>query len=63
MEITLSIAQRFGVTPFEIMAQDIDAVILVVNYIVESKRESADNKSIDNTLNEKEQDKSFWACL
>ena len=60
METTFILAKNFGVTPFEIMAQDIDAVILVINYFVESNNENNNN---DNTMNEKEQTKDFWACL
>ena len=35
MKTTFILAQHFNITPFEIMAQEIDAVIMVVNYLVD----------------------------
>ena len=63
MKTTFILAQKLGVSPFEIMAQDIDAVIMVVNYLVDSSAESNAEKDSHNTFNEKEQDKAFWAAL
>lgn len=66
MQTTFILAGNFGVTPFEIMRQDLDDVIMVVNYLAESgKNSKQDNKATKplSTLTEKEQDKSFWAAL
>lgn len=61
MQTTFILAQHFGVTPFEIMAQEIDEVIMVINYLLISKdRNEHESK---NEISEKEQDKSFWDCL
>lgn len=62
MKTTFILAQKFHVTPFEIMAQDIDAVIMVINYYIEEAHQGG-NIEVDTTKNEKEQDKDFWACL
>jgi len=61
MKTTFILAQHFNVTPFEIMAQEIDAVIMVVNYLIDSG--NASDKNVNNTINEREQDAQFWACL
>ena len=64
MKTTFILAGNFGVTPFDIMRQDLDEVIMIVNYLAESgkasKQEEIKPKEI---LNEKEQDRSFWAAL
>ena len=62
MKTTFILAGNFGVTPFEIMRQDIDEVIMVINYLVDSGRASKQEPT-NNALTEKEQDKSFWAAL
>ena len=63
MKTTFILAGNFGVSPFDIMRQDIDEVILIINYLAESgKTSNQDNKS-SNNLTEKEKDKSFWAAL
>ncbi|MFQ9819768.1 MAG: hypothetical protein ACLRXK_00990 [Acutalibacteraceae bacterium] len=36
METTFILAGSFGVTPFEIMKQDVDEVIMIINYLSES---------------------------
>ena len=62
MQTTFILAGNFGVTPFEIMRQDLDEVILVVNYLTERGREGKAGNNT-NTVNEKEQDKSFWSAF
>lgn len=62
MKTTFILAGNFNVTPFEIMRQDIDEVIMIINYLVESGRASKQDTN-DNALTEKEQDRSFWAAL
>ena len=63
MKTTFILAQKLGVSPFDIMAQDIDAVIMVVNYLIDSGAKSNADDYSRNTLTEKEQDKAFWAAL
>ena len=63
METTFILAQKFGVTPFEIMAQDLDEVILVINFILDSNSRNRNDNNFGSTTNEKEQAKDFWACL
>jgi hypothetical protein len=63
MQTTFILAGNFGVTPFEIMRQDLDEVIMIVNYLSESGKASrTDNAAID-TITEKEQDKNFWSAF
>lgn len=45
---------------FEIMKQDVDEVIMIINYLTESGKAS---KQEDKLLNDKEQDHSFWASI
>lgn len=67
MQTTFILAGNFGVTPFEIMRQDLDEVILVVNYLAESGKTATHGNGSTNstakTLTEKEHDKGFWAAL
>ena len=64
MQTTFILAGNFGVTPFEIMRQDLDEVIMIVNYLAESgKASKQDGIKTKSILTEKEQDKSFWAAL
>lgn len=56
-------AQKLNVSPFDIMAQDVDAVILVVNYLLESIEENNTNVENNNLLSEKERDSEFWSAL
>lgn len=62
MKTTFILAGNFNVTPFEIMRQDIDEVIMVINYLVVSGRESK-RDTTKPTMTEKEQDRTFWAAL
>ena len=65
MQVTFILAGNFNVTPFEIMRQDVDEVIMIINYLAEIGSESKQGNSINATTatSEKEQDKSFWAAL
>lgn len=60
METTFILAGSFGVTPFEIMKQDVDVVIMIINYLSESGKASKQEEKI---LSDKEQARSFWASL
>lgn len=63
MQTTFLLAGNFGVTPFEIMAQDVDEVIMIINYLCASGKARNGAEIRNNTLTEKEQDASFWAAL
>ena len=63
MQTTFIMAQKLNVSPFDIMAQDVDAVILVVNYLLESIEENNTNVENNNLLSEKERDSEFWSAL
>lgn len=38
LKTTITIAGNYNVTPFEIMAQDADEVIMLINYMIELGR-------------------------
>ncbi len=63
MQTTFILAGHFGVTPFEIMSQDLEMVIMVVNYLVDSGKANANDNNTSIIGSEKERDKDFWACL
>jgi hypothetical protein len=63
MQTTFILAGNFGVTPFEIMRQDLDEVILVINYLCESGRSDKADNNTRSTITEKEQDKNFWSAF
>jgi hypothetical protein len=45
------------------MRQDLDEVILIINYLSESGKASKTSNAARNTTTEKEQDKNFWAAF
>ncbi len=49
-------------TPFEIMAQDCDEVILLINYLL-FKADNAPENAPANIANEREESAAFWAAL
>lgn len=63
MQTTFILAGNFNVTPFEIMRQELDEVILILNYLAESGKGSKQGAPVKAGANEKEQDRSFWAAL
>lgn len=63
MQTTFLLAGNFNVTPFEIMQQDVDEVIMVVNYLADKGRASKADGNAHNAANEKEQDKNFWSAI
>jgi hypothetical protein len=64
MQTTFILAGNFGVTPFEIMHQDLDEVIMIVNYLSEGgKANKKEDMKTKSSITEKEQDRSFWAAL
>lgn len=61
MRTTFLIARNLAVSPFEIMAQDLEHVIMVVNFIIDSASEDKTHES--EILSEKEKDRDFWSAL
>jgi hypothetical protein len=62
MKTTFLIAQNLAVSPFEVMSQDLEFVIMVVNFIIDSATESR-TRSNGEILSEKEKDRDFWSAL
>ena len=63
MQTTFILAGNFNVTPFEIMRQDIEEVIMIINYLADKGKTSKAEFNANNVLKEKEQDKNFWSAL
>ena len=63
MQTTFILAGNFNVTPFEIMRQDLDEVIMIINYLSERGKTQNRDYIPGHTITEKEQDQSFWAAL
>lgn len=63
MQTTFILAGNFNVTPFEIMRQDIEEVIMIINYLADKGKASKAEFNAHNVLTEKEQDKNFWSAL
>lgn len=63
MQTTFILAGNFGVTPFEIMRQDLDEVIMIINYLAESGKAGKKDIAAHSTISEKEQDKNFWSSF
>jgi hypothetical protein len=58
-EIILIIAERWKMTPFQILNTDIDQFILLCNCLTNLGGETPPEK----TLNEREESADFWAAL
>lgn len=50
-------------SPFDVMSQDLEHVIMVVNFLLDSATEHKTHDDNGKILNEKEQDKAFWSAL
>lgn len=59
---TDNLARSYNVTPFEIMAQDCDEVILLINYLLR-KAEYAPEQTPAVVQNDREESAAFWAAL
>lgn len=60
MRTTFLVAQNLAVSPFDVMAQDVDVVIMVINYFVDS---ASGEDARGNEMTEKEKDRAFWSAL
>lgn len=54
MSLTNTIAKEYSVSPFEILKQDSDEVIMLINYILESREEKNTSKKPADKSNKKE---------
>lgn len=54
MSLTNTIAKEYSVSPFEILKQDSDEVIMLINYILESREEENTSKTPADKSNKKE---------
>lgn len=55
LKTTITLAGNYNITPFEVMAQDTDEVIMLINYLLELGHESEPDKP-----QAKKQKDSFW---
>ena len=62
MEFTCELSKAYSVSPFEVLKQDKDAVIMLINYFIEKGQGNAGHK-YTATITEKEQDRAFWGAL
>ena len=60
MKTTFLVARNLAVSPFEVMSQDLEFVIMVVNFLLDS---ATGNKTQDKEQTEKEKDRAFWSAL
>jgi hypothetical protein len=60
MKTTFLVAQNLAVSPFEVMSQDLEFVIMVVNFLLDS---ASEHKTQDKGMTEKEKDRDFWSAL
>jgi hypothetical protein len=60
MKTTFLVAKNLAVSPFEVMSQDVEQVIMVVNFLLDS---ATDRNTQDEGRTEKEKDRDFWSAL
>ena len=59
MDITDQIATHYGTTPFNVLTQDAEHVIMVINYLLEkSQSEPVKTKPVERTISNKND--GFW---
>lgn len=56
LKTTITIAGNYNITPFEVMAQDTDEVIMLINYLLELGRD----KGNEQPEPRKPQRDNFW---
>jgi hypothetical protein len=62
MKTTFLIARHLAVSPFDVMKQDLEHVIMVINFIIDSADENKTHEAAD-TLSDKENDRAFWSAF
>ncbi len=62
MKTTFLVARNLAVSPFEVMSQDLEYVIMVVNFLVESANEHKAQSNSEG-LTEKQKDRNFWSAI
>ena len=58
MKTTFLVAQNLDVSPFEVMSQDLEFVIMVVNFLLDSATERK-TPTADKVISEKEKDNEY----
>ena len=59
MDTTESLSKVYNTTPFDIMVQDAEHVIMVINYLVDKADEMPDDAENHESKPKKQKD-SFW---
>lgn len=62
MKTTFLVAQNLAVSPFEVMSQDLEYVIMVVNFLLDSANEHKAHSGGEG-ISEKDKDRAFWSAL
>lgn len=55
LKTTITLAGNYNITPFEVMAQDTDEVIMLINYLLELGQDQKTNEPSAN-----KQKDNFW---
>lgn len=51
MQTTMNLSQSFGCSPFELLKQDCDEVIMIINYYIELGENQPNENNISSTKN------------
>ncbi len=62
MKTTITIAGNLGISPFDVFKQDIDEVILLINYYLFIGAETP-TETTPAILSDKDESEAFWALL
>ena len=65
MDFTAELSKLYNVTPFEILKQDKDNVIMLINYFIEKgqTKDDGQGEAVVNGASEKELDRQFWGAI
>ena len=59
MDLTVNVANGLKISPFEVMAQDVDNTILLINYFIEKNDKPTADAAAEPHPKAKQKD-SFW---
>lgn len=62
METTLTLANHFNITPFDLFEKNVDAVIMIINHLI-AKGEKQSDITPAEPLSDREESAAFWAAL
>lgn len=66
MEFTCELSKLYTMSPFDILSQDKDGVIMLINYYIEKGQTEGENNASLNDLREndkKTDNAAFWALI